>query len=121
MLAVPVAYWAGNAVFDRRTGVVAAVGVAGCPFLTYYAQETRMYSLVVVLSLLASASFTLAFLRDRRGHVVGLGVWMTMLLYTHTWGIFLAVAMAGAWLLLWRRGRVRGRDGALVGGTVLLL
>ena len=59
VLAVPVAYWAGNAIFDRRTGVLAAIGVAACPFLNYYAQETRMYSLVVVLSLLASASFVL--------------------------------------------------------------
>ena len=71
LIAVPVAYWAGNAIFDRRTGVLAAVGVAACPFLNYYAQETRMYSLVVVLSLLASASFVLAFLHGRRGHLVG--------------------------------------------------
>src|SRR5688500_14275444 len=75
LIAVPVAFWAGNAVFDRRTGVIAAAGVAACPFLTYYAQETRMYALVVVLSLLASASFALAFLHGRRGHLVGLGVW----------------------------------------------
>src|SRR3954464_5894814 len=71
LLAVPVAYWAGAAVFDRRAGAIAAVAAAGCPFLTYYAQETRMYSLVVVLSLLASASFALAFLRGRQGHLAG--------------------------------------------------
>ena len=67
-LAVPVAWWAGRAAFDRRAGALAAAGAAFCPFLTYYGQETRMYSLVVVLSLLAGASFALAFLRGRRGH-----------------------------------------------------
>jgi mannosyltransferase len=121
VVAVPVAYWAGNTIFDRRTGVLAAVGVGACPFLNYYAQETRMYSLVVVLSLLASASFVLAFLHGRRGHLIALGAWMTLLFYTHAWGIYLAIAMACAWLVLWRRGRVAGRDGLLVAGAVLLL
>src|SRR5215212_5259616 len=49
LLAVPVSFWAGSAVFDRRAGTLAAVGAAGCPFLSYYAQETRMYALVVLL------------------------------------------------------------------------
>ena len=53
-----------------------------------------MYSLVVVLSLLASASFVLAFLHGRRGHLIALGGWMTLLLYTHAWGLCLAAAMA---------------------------
>ncbi len=121
VVAVPIAFWAGNAIFDRRTGAVAAVGVGACPFLNYYAQETRMYSLVVVLSLLASASFVLAFLHGRRGHLIALGAWMTLLFYTHAWGIYLAIAMACAWIVLWRRGRVAGRDGLLVAGAVLLL
>ena len=121
VVAVPVAYWAGNTIFDRRTGVLAAVGIGACPFLNYYAQETRMYSLVVLLSLLASASFVLAFLHGRRGHLIALGAWMTLLFYTHAWGLYLAVAMACAWIVLWRRGRVEGRDGLLVAGAVLLL
>jgi hypothetical protein len=121
LVAVPVAYWAGNAIFDRRAGVLAAIGIAACPFLNYYAQETRMYSLVAVLSLLASASFVLAFLHGRRGHLVALAAWMTLLLYTHAWGLYLAAAMACAWIVLWRRGRVEGRDGLMVAGAVLLL
>ena len=38
LLAVPVSWWAGAAVLDRRAGALAAAGAAGCPFLTYYAQ-----------------------------------------------------------------------------------
>ena len=121
LLAVPVSFWAGSAVFDRRAGALAAVGAAGCPFLTYYAQETRMYALVVLLSILVSASFVLAFVRGRRGHLVALGVWMTLLLYTHNWALFLAAGMGVAWLWLWRSGRVRARDGLLVAGAVLVL
>src|SRR3954466_13725548 len=120
LAAVPVAWWAGAAVFDRRAGVLAAAGAAGCPFLTYYAQETRMYSLVAVLSLLASAAFVLAFVRGRRSQLVPLAAYVTLLLYTHNWGLFLAAGMAIAWLPLWRAGRVSGRDGALVAGAVAL-
>ena len=95
---------------------VAAAGAAGAPFLTYYAQETRMYSLVVLLSILASASFALAFVRGERRHVAWLGLWLALLLYTHTWGLFLAAAMAVAWLVLWRRGQVGGRRRRAAGG-----
>src|SRR5215210_3123461 len=121
LVAVPVSWWAGHAILDRRAGALAAAGAAGCPFLTYYAQETRMYSLVAVLSVLACASFVLAFLRGRRRHVWLLGAWSVLLLYTHNWALFLLAGMGAAWLWLWRAGRVDGREGAaLVAGVGLL-
>jgi hypothetical protein len=80
-----------------------------------------MYSLVVLLSILASASFVLAFVRGRRAQVPLLGVWLALLLYTHTWGLFLTAAMALAWLALWRRGDVGGRDGARLGAALALI
>jgi hypothetical protein len=120
LLAVPVSFWAGAALFDRRAGALAAAGAAGSPFLTYYAQETRMYSLVVLLSILASASFVLAFVRGNRRQLPLLGLWLALLLYTHTWGLFLTAAMAVAWLMLWRRGEVAGRDGARLGAVLAL-
>jgi mannosyltransferase len=84
--AVPAAWWAG--------GRWAALVVAVCPWLTYYAQEARMYTLVAVLSLVATAAFV------RRRPVV-LVVALTLLLYTHTWGMFLFAGLAIAGL---RRG-----------------
>jgi hypothetical protein len=120
LLAIPVSWWAGCAAFDRRTGALAAAGAAGCPFLTYYAQETRMYSLVVVLSLAACASFVLAFVRGRRKHVPLLGLWLVLLLYTHNWALFLTGGMAVAWLVLRRRGSVETRDGALLAAGIAL-
>jgi hypothetical protein len=120
VLAIPVAWWAGRAVAGDRAAVLAAAGAAFCPFATFYAQETRMYTLVVLLSLAAAGSFVLAFLHGRRRHVAALGAWLVLLLYTHTWGAFLAAAMGVVWLWLWRAGRVRGRDGALMFAAVAL-
>src|ERR1700756_4888158 len=46
LITVPVAYWGGASLFGRRVGAFSAVLAAGVPFLTSYAQETRMYSLL---------------------------------------------------------------------------
>lgn len=119
--AVPVAWWGGSEIAGRRAGLVAAAGAAHCPLLIYGLQETRMYSLVVLLSLLASAAFVLAFVHGRRAHLVTLGASLVALLYTHTWAMFLVAGMVVAWLELWRVGRVAGRDGALLAGAVALL
>jgi hypothetical protein len=115
---VPAAWWAARSIFGPRAGAIAAGAAAGCPFLTLYAQETRMYSLVALLSLLASASFVLAFAQGRRSQLVPLGIWLVLLLYTHNWGVFLCAGMAAAWLVLWRRGRVAARDGLLLAAAV---
>jgi hypothetical protein len=84
--AVPAAWWAAGA----RGAVIVAI----CPFLTIYAQEARMYTLVAILSLVATAAFM------RRRPVVFVAA-MTLLLYTHTWGVFL---FAGLALVSLRRG-----------------
>jgi hypothetical protein len=118
---VPAAWWGARSIFDARAGAIAAGAAAGCPFLTLYAQETRMYSLVALLSLLASASFVLAFVQGRRSQLVPLGGWLVLLLYTHNWGLFLSAGMAAAWLVLWRRGRVGAREGLLLAAAVAVL
>jgi mannosyltransferase len=118
---VPAAWWGARSIFGARAGAIAAGAAAGCPFLTLYAQETRMYSLVALLSLLASASFVLAFVQGRRSQIVPLGGWLVLLLYAHNWGLFLCAGMAAAWLVLWRRGRVGARDGLLLAAAVAVL
>ena len=101
-VAVPVAWWAG--------GSRAAAVVAVCPLLTYYAQEARMYTLVAVLSVIATA----AFLRRRPAIMA---VALTALLYTHTWGVFLLAGFA----VVMARDRWRAGAIALAAVTVLYL
>ena len=48
---------------DRIAAMAALAAVS--PFVTYFARETRMYSLVVVLSLLVAWSFVEAFVRPQ--------------------------------------------------------
>ncbi|MDQ3769119.1 MAG: hypothetical protein M3370_06550, partial [Actinomycetota bacterium] len=69
LLAVPGGLWAGWTLFDKRVGLICAALAAFNPFLTTYAQETRMYSLMVVLSLIASALFLHVFVFRRRRYI----------------------------------------------------
>jgi mannosyltransferase len=101
LASIPVAWWAGTSVFDRRVGWLFALLVALCPFLTDYAQEARMYSLVSLLSIAATGFFLNAYLRGRRGFVVPFGLTLAALVYTHNWGLFLGVSMAVGVVILW--------------------
>jgi hypothetical protein len=126
LLTIPAAYWVGTSVFDRRAGVVCAIIAALAPYLTMYAQETRMYSLMALLSLLVAGTFVQAFVHRRRWYVLVFAVTLAGALYTHNWALFLtAIALvAFAWCVLEtpageRRGLVR--DGLLgFGGAALL-
>ena len=53
-LAIPVSYAAGRDLWDRRTGVVAAIFFTVAPLLVWYSQSVRMYSLFMLLALLAA-------------------------------------------------------------------
>ena len=129
-LCVPVAFWAGWSLFGRRTAWIAALLAAVNPFLTRYAQEGRMYALVILLGLVSLTCWLQAFTTDadavRKGPTIGFAVAFAAMLYTHNWALFFGAATGLAWLvLLWRaRGAERARllrTGLLAYGGVLLL
>src|SRR5579884_866509 len=66
MLTIPIGMWAGWSLFGRRAGYMAAILFAFSAFLTQYAQETRMYALMGLLGLLATAGYLHAFVYRRR-------------------------------------------------------
>ena len=53
VLGVPLVYVLGRRLFDRLTGLFAALLVTVSPYLTWYSQEVKMYALVSALALLA--------------------------------------------------------------------
>jgi mannosyltransferase len=112
---VPTAYYAARALFGTRAAWLAAAGAARCPFLMRYAEETRRYTLVVLLSTIACAAFVLAFVHGRRAHLVTLVVALALLLYTHTWGLFLVAGLALAWAAIQRNAK---REALLVAVAV---
>jgi mannosyltransferase len=126
-LTIPVAWAFGRALFGARAGWIAAVLFALNPFLTQYAQETRMYALVVLLGLVSVACFTAAFALGRsRRWTIGFAVAHAALLWTHNWGLFLGAGLAAGWaaLAVLATGEERRRvvrEGLLAGAVIAIL
>jgi uncharacterized membrane protein len=126
VLTIPAGWWAGRRLFGTRSAWATAALCATCPFLTYYAQETRMYSLVALLGLLSTGTFAMAYaLRERRA-IPAFSVFTALTVYSHNWGLFLSLGMGVAFLVLWRTAPVQERrpllrDGAIGFGVLALL
>ena len=136
VLAVPAAWWAARGLFGDTAGLAAALLAATNPFLTHYAQETRMYALVALLGLLACGTFGRAFVLTgtaaalpraaRRRWAAAFAAALAALMYTHNWALFFALGCGLTWLALLFAARGEGRkelfqDGLLGFGGALLL
>jgi len=53
VLGVPLVYALGRRLFDRRVGLVATLLISASPYLAWYGQELKMYTLVPALAMLA--------------------------------------------------------------------
>ncbi|NUR76222.1 MAG: hypothetical protein HOQ28_08080 [Thermoleophilia bacterium] len=99
---IPLAYATARSLFDRTTGFVCALLATVDPFLTYYAQETRMYELEAFLSLVIAYAYVQGVLRGRRLWAAVLVPSVALLLYSHNWGLFVCIALALTTLVLAR-------------------
>jgi mannosyltransferase len=124
-LTIPVGLWTGWKLFGRWTGIVTGILCAANPFLTAYAQETRQYSLVVLLSLLTTSFFLFVFVLRERRYIPFFAVSLVLMLYTHLWSAFfvLGAGTTVLWLLWRQRAERRGlfRDALLGFGGAFVL
>jgi mannosyltransferase len=126
LLCVPAAFWAGNVMMGRRVAWAAAALAAVNPFLTLHAYEARMYALMILLGILTSTAFVLAYLQHRAVWRPIFGVLLAAMLYTHNWAIFFGAACVVAFAWLWRcapvvERRLLLRDGLIGFGVTTLL
>ena len=125
ILTIPVAYALVRHLVSARAGWIAALLFATNPFLTQYAQEARMYALVVLLSLVTCSAFAAAFaLRPSRRWTVAFALAQTTLLYTHNWGLFLGAGLAagfGTLLALADDRRALLKEGLIAAATIAVL
>jgi hypothetical protein len=101
---VPVAYGAARQLISERAGVISAALVACNPFLIWYSQEARSYSLLVLLSALALLAFAHARTNPSRRVLAGWVLASAAALATHYYAV-LAIAPQAVWLLLAQRRR----------------
>ena len=99
---MPAAWLGARALFGDRAAWIAAVLATLNPFLTYYAQETRMYTLVALLSTVVTATFAVVFVQRRRAWLPAFSVALALLAYAHNWGLFLGMGTVAALVPVWR-------------------
>jgi hypothetical protein len=94
---LPVLYWLGRRLFDRRVALIAALLLTFNAYHIRYAQEARSYSLFVFLGTLSSAFFLECLAcpsrRNRLGHILA----SALAVYAHFYAVLLLMAQ---WLSL---------------------
>ncbi|HEV3213046.1 MAG TPA: glycosyltransferase family 39 protein [Acidimicrobiales bacterium] len=113
VLALPLFWWVVRRGFGRVEALAALAVLASSPFAVYFATETRMYSLVVLLVVAGIGAVQALLSKPTGPRAALLAVITALLLYTHYWALYLLVVV-GCWLLL---VAVRGTDPRRRGGA----
>jgi uncharacterized membrane protein len=122
VVSLPFFWFAGRRLGGRTVGWVCFFLALSSPFAINYATSARMYSLMILWSVLGFLALLRAVEDPRPGRLVALGAVTAAMLYTHYWGLYL-VLMAGLWLgwQMWRTGQGWRALQAVIGGVVLWL
>jgi mannosyltransferase len=88
LLTVPVMYLLGRELLTPATGLAAALLTAILPFQVYFAQEARLYAMVVLLSALMVWGFVRSWKSSSCWPWLGWGVLVALNLYAHYFAVF---------------------------------
>jgi mannosyltransferase len=101
-LTVPAGYWAGSTMGNKRAALMTATLFAFNAFLDYYSQETRMYTLMALLGLLATIGFINGFVYRRRRYLILFSAAQALMFYTHAWAIYFSAGSVISLAVLWK-------------------
>jgi mannosyltransferase len=98
LIALPFGWIAGRRLGGRACALATLILMVTSPFAINYAIAARMYSLMVLWSLLGLLALVRALERPSIGRLLCLGVMTAATIYTHYWGLYLIV-ITGIWLI----------------------
>jgi mannosyltransferase len=98
VVTLPVGWLCGKRFGGRSVAWTMLVLLASAPFAVYYATESRMYALVILLTGCGFLALQRAVTAPRPGNLVAVAVVAAALLYAQYWSLYL-VAMVGIWLV----------------------
>jgi uncharacterized membrane protein len=116
-------FWAaGQRLGGRAVAWVTFFLAVSSPFAINYATSARMYSLMILWSVVGFLALMRALEDPRPGRLVALGAVVAAMLYTHYWALYLVLA-AGVWVAWrsWRAGSGWRVLQAMIAGVVLWL
>jgi mannosyltransferase len=103
LAAVPVFYLVARKVLSRPWALFALVVFSCSPFLQWYGSEARMYSMLVLVTLVSQYFFLNLLSADRTVAWVGYAASAVVGSYTHYFFAFVLAAQGLYVLLMWRR------------------
>lgn len=108
LASIPLMYYLAVLIYnDKRVGLIAATILAFSPFQVWYAQETRMYAMLIFLVLASACFFFRAMHSGDRRDWIGYVIATVMALYTDNGAIWYVAALSIFFLL--SLGRYRDR------------
>ena len=102
---VSLVYVLGRRLFDRQSGLLAALLATTSPYLVWYGQETKMYTLVLVQALLAIYGLRRAIDGEGQRWWALQIIATTMALYTHILAALLIPLQILLYFIWWPRSR----------------
>jgi 4-amino-4-deoxy-L-arabinose transferase-like glycosyltransferase len=102
VLTVPVTFLAARKLISERAGLAVAALTACNPFLIWYSQEARSYSMLVLLTAVALLAFAYARADPSRRNLVWWVLASALALATHYYAV-LAIVPQALWLLVEHR------------------
>jgi mannosyltransferase len=106
---LPLTFLAGRRLGGQRTAWIAAALMGTSPFAIRYSSETRMYSLVMVLTLAGWLLGDSALRRPTLLRLAGIALITGMLLLSHYWAMWLLAAVGVTLLVRLQRAHRQGR------------
>ncbi|HEY3811083.1 MAG TPA: glycosyltransferase family 39 protein [Acidimicrobiales bacterium] len=116
VVSLPLFWAAGRRLGGRPVAWVTFFLAVSSPFAINYATSARMYSLMILWTVLGFLAVSRALEAPRPGRLLAVGAVTAAVLYTHYWGLYL-VLVTGAWLA-WRTWRT-GRGGLVLRATIV--
>lgn len=102
VLTIPLVYMLGRYAFNRRVGLYAALLLTITPFMNWYASETRMYAMLVFITVLHQLFFIKIFREGKPAHWWGYTLTAVAGVYTHYFFAFVLLTEA-LFFLIYRK------------------
>ena len=124
VLTIPLMYWVGKEFMDRNAGIIAAAACAFSPFLIFYSQEARAYSMGLFFITLAMVFFLKALKTNNVTHWALFGALSALAYWTH----FYTLVITGTLVLYaifvkameWRKD-LRSLKPVIIGGATFVI
>jgi mannosyltransferase len=100
VLTIPLIYFAGKEFMDRNVGIIAAAAFAFSPFLIFYSQEARAYSMMLFFVAFAMVFYFKALKTNEMKNWALFGILSAFAFWTHFYSFVIIAALVLYALLL---------------------